>query len=65
VLWEDCVAAMIRDGITTFIEVGPGNTLTKFIRKIDKDVQVYNVEYPDDLETLKEKLFVGGGSTHV
>jgi [acyl-carrier-protein] S-malonyltransferase len=65
VLWEDCVAAMIRDGITTFIEVGPGNALTKFIRKIDKDVQVYNVEYPDDLETLKEKLFVGGGSTHV
>ncbi|MDK9709606.1 ACP S-malonyltransferase [Acidaminobacter sp.] len=56
VLWEDCVAAMVRDGITTFIEVGPGNALTKFIRKIDKDVDVYNVEKPEDLEALREKL---------
>ncbi len=56
VLWEDCVAAMVRDGITTFIEVGPGNALTKFIRKIDKEVDVYNVEKPEDLEALREKL---------
>jgi len=56
VLWEDCVAAMVRDGITTFIEVGPGNALTKFIRKIDKEVNVYNVEKPEDLEALRETL---------
>jgi len=56
VLWEDCVAAMVRDGITTFIEVGPGNALTKFIRKIDKEVDVYNVEKPEDLEALIEKF---------
>ena len=65
VLWEDCVASMVRDGITTFIEVGPGNALTKFIRKIDKDVQVYNVETPEDLEVLAEKLKTGGGNADV
>ena len=62
VRWEDCVAAMVRDGVTTFIEVGPGNALTKFIRKIDKEVAVYNVETPEDLEVLKEKL---KGEAHV
>ena len=65
VLWEDCVAAMIRDGITTFVEVGPGNALTKFIRKIDKDAEVYNVETPEDLEILREKLQTEGGESYV
>lgn len=65
VLWEDCVTSMVKDGIKTFVEVGPGNSLTKFIRKIDKDVQVYNVEHPEDLDLLKEKLAGTGGERYV
>lgn len=40
VLWEDSVRRMVRDGITKFIEVGPGNVLTGLIKKIDNTVEV-------------------------
>lgn len=56
VLWEDCVANMVKDGFDTFIEVGPGNALSKFIKKISKDVKVLCVETEEDVKTLKEKL---------
>lgn len=44
VKWEDCVRRMIAMGADVFIEVGPGTTLSKFIKKIDKTVTVLNVE---------------------
>lgn len=49
VLWEDSIRTMIKDGVDTFIEVGPGKTLTTFIRKIDRSVKVFNVEDVDSL----------------
>ncbi|MGP6146311.1 ACP S-malonyltransferase [Jeotgalibaca sp. A122] len=51
VKWEDCVKEMIAMGADTFIEVGPGKTLSKFIKKIDKTVKVLNVE---DLKSFEE-----------
>ena len=57
VLWEDSVDLMLKDGVDTFIEVGPGKTLTAFIKKIAKnnDIKVtcLNVE---DLESLKNTI---------
>ncbi len=50
VYWEDSVRTMIEDGVDTFIEVGPGKTLTSFIRKISKEVTVQNVENRKTLE---------------
>ncbi|HHY63649.1 MAG TPA: ACP S-malonyltransferase, partial [Clostridiaceae bacterium] len=44
VLWEDCVRTLISKGVDTFVEIGPGKTLSGFIRKIDKEVRVLNVE---------------------
>lgn len=44
VLWEDCVRTLIKNGADTFIEVGPGKVLSGFIKKIDKEVRVFNVE---------------------
>ena len=44
---------MLADGVDTFIEIGPGKTLTGFLRKISRDVAVYNVEKVEDLEKLK------------
>lgn len=55
VKWEQSVKKMIELGVDTFIELGPGKTLSSFVKKISRDVAVYNVE---DLKTL-EKL-VGG-----
>ena len=47
---------MIADGVDTFIEIGPGKTLTSFVRKIDRDVKVYNIEKPEDLDRVMEEL---------
>lgn len=60
VLWEDSVRNMIDLGVDTFIEVGPGKSLTSFVKKIDKNVCVYNVENIETLdktiESIRERL---------
>lgn len=43
VLWEKIIRNMIADGIDTFIEIGPGRTLTNMIRKIDSGVKSQTV----------------------
>ena len=53
VLWEDSVRKLVDLGVDTFVEVGPGTTLSKFIKKINKEVSVYNVE---DLKSLNKTL---------
>jgi [acyl-carrier-protein] S-malonyltransferase len=53
VLWEDIILNMLEDGFDTFIEVGPGKSLSKFIKKISKDVLILNVE---DLASLDKTL---------
>ena len=52
VLWQQSVEAMIADGVDRFIEIGPGKTLTGFIKKIDRNVTVINIEKVEDLEKL-------------
>lgn len=54
VRWQQSVERMIEDGVDTFIEIGPGKTLSGFMRKINKDVTVLNIEKVEDLEKLKE-----------
>jgi [acyl-carrier-protein] S-malonyltransferase len=56
VLWEDTIRKMLADGVDTFVEVGPGKTLSGFIKKITKDVNVYNVEDMASLEKTLEGL---------
>lgn len=43
VLWEETIRNMIASGIDTFIEIGPGKTLTNMIKKINADVKAYSV----------------------
>ena len=50
------VRQMISDGIDTFIEIGPGKTLTSFIKQIDLEVAVYTVESVEGLNALKGVL---------
>lgn len=44
VLWEKIVRNMMADGFDTFIEIGPGRTLTNMIKKISADVKAQTVE---------------------
>lgn len=53
VRWQQSVERMIADGVDTFIEIGPGRTLSGFLRKINRDVTVLNVEKVVDLEKLQ------------
>lgn len=56
VLWEDSIKKLIREGYDTFIEVGPGKSLGKFIKRVSRDVKVFNVEDSKSLSKTIEKL---------
>lgn len=52
VKWQQTIERMIADGVDTFVEIGPGKTLSGFMRKINKDMKVINIEKVEDLEKL-------------
>ncbi|MFZ5596199.1 MAG: ACP S-malonyltransferase [Bacillota bacterium] len=52
VRWEESVRRMVEDGVDTFVEVGPGKVLAGLIKKIDREVSVYNVEDSSSLEKV-------------
>lgn len=54
VKWIQCVEAMLADGVDTFIEIGPGRTLSSFVKKINKEVTIVNVDKYADLDKVKE-----------
>lgn len=56
VLWEKSIRRMLADGVDTFVEVGPGKALSGFMRKIDKEATVYNVEDMKSLEAVLAAL---------
>ena len=50
VRWMQSMEYMIREGVDTFVEIGPGKTLAGFMKKIERDVKVYNIASWDDVE---------------
>ena len=60
VLWEAAVRRLIADGVTTFVEVGPGRVLSGLLRATDRSVRVANVA---DLKSLAavEAMLEGSG----
>lgn len=50
VRWQQTIERLIADGADTFVEIGPGKTLSGFMRKINRDVTVYNIDKMEDFE---------------
>lgn len=56
VKWQQSVERMLKDGVDTFVEIGPGKTLSGFMKKINKEVTVLNIDKYEDLEKCVEVL---------
>jgi [acyl-carrier-protein] S-malonyltransferase len=56
VLWETIIRNMIKDGVDTFVEIGPGKVLSGFVKKIDRKLTVVSVEDMESLEKAVELL---------
>ena len=59
VRWQESVERLAREGVSTFVEVGPGTVLGGLVRKIAKGARVLNVDSPESLEAAASALAQG------
>ena len=50
VRWRESVEYMIKQGVTDFLEIGPGKVLSGLVKKINKNVKISNINCIDDLK---------------
>ncbi len=48
VRWQQTIERLIADGYDEFVEIGPGRTLSGFMKKINRDVKTVNIEKMED-----------------
>lgn len=56
VRWEQSIRRMLAEGVDTFVEIGPGKTLTGFLKKIDKEASAFNIEKWEDVDAVTEAV---------
>lgn len=56
VRWQQCVERLIEEGVDTFYEIGPGTTLNGLIKKINKNVNVINVNTLASIDEIADKM---------
>lgn len=56
VRWQESVELLVREGVSTFVEIGPGTVLSGLVKKIHRDARVLNVEDPQSLEAAAQAL---------
>jgi [acyl-carrier-protein] S-malonyltransferase len=52
VRWEDVIRRLASEGVTTYVEVGPGNVLSGLVKKIQPDAHVMTFGSPDNLDAI-------------
>ena len=65
VRWEAVVRCLASEGVTTYVEVGPGTVLSGLVKKIHKDATVVSFGDPRDLEAVVRRLASEGVTTYV
>jgi [acyl-carrier-protein] S-malonyltransferase len=53
VQWQKSVECMVKDGVGTFVEIGPGQVLTGLIKRISKDARTVNVGDVSSVKGMK------------
>ena len=53
VRWEDVVRRLASEGVTTYVEVGPGTALSGMVRRINGAATVANVAEPADVQSIE------------
>lgn len=56
VRWQESMEKMIADGVDTFVEIGPGKTLHGFLKKINRNIRVYNVGSWEEADQVVNEL---------
>ncbi|CAN5244078.1 hypothetical protein BH18ACT12_BH18ACT12_21730 [soil metagenome] len=56
VRFTQAAQALVREGVHTFVEVGPGNVLSGLVKRIDRNAKTISVSSPEALEKLEETL---------
>ena len=54
VRWQQSVERMIADGVDEFVEIGPGRTLTGFVKKINRNVRAVSIDKMEDFHRYLE-----------
>jgi [acyl-carrier-protein] S-malonyltransferase len=62
VLWQPSVELLVKEGVETFVEVGPGTVLTGLVRKIAKGARTFNVDDPSSLAAWTTAAASGAGA---
>ena len=52
VLWEDIMHRLASEGVTTYVEVGPGTVLGGLVKKIHPDARIINFGSPEQLDAV-------------
>ena len=58
VRWESVVRRLASEGVTTYVEVGPGTALSGMVRRIHPEATVANFGSPDDLAAVESLIHV-------
>ncbi|MDO5146473.1 MAG: ACP S-malonyltransferase [Eubacteriales bacterium] len=56
VLWEQSIRLMIDEGVDIFVEIGPGKTLSGFMRKIDRKVTMLKIGSMEELQAVVDRI---------
>ena len=56
VRFTQAAQALVKEGVNTFVEVGPGNVLSGLVKRIDRSARTISVSTPAGIDQLEETL---------